>query len=158
VEIVMRMISLIAAAGLLTLVSSASLAQETALTVTDGTRTVTLDMAEIEALPQQAFETSTVWTEGVQVFSGPSMQSVLQEAGFSGVTVLAEALDGYSVEIPRDRLTGDGGILAVRMDGAPLPEKKAPYWIVFPYDQSPEINDKDHQDWSVWAVTKLTVK
>jgi hypothetical protein len=154
----MRMISLVAAAGLLTLVSSAAVAQETALTVTDGTRIVTLDMAQVEALPQQMIETSTVWTEGVQVFSGPSMQSVLQEAGFAGETVLAEALDGYSVEIPRDRLTADGGILAVRMNGAPLPEEKAPYWIVFPYDESPEINDKDHQDWSVWAATKLTVQ
>ena len=44
------------------------------------------------------------------------------------------------------------------LNDAPLPPDKAPYWIVFPYDKSPEIGDADHQSWSVWAVDKLTLK
>jgi hypothetical protein len=155
----MRIIPHIAAAGLLlTLAAGTALAQETTLTVTDGTAVVTLDAPRLAALPQETIETSTAWTEGVQIFTGPSMLSVLEEAGLAGATVLAEALDGYSVEIPQDLLTGDGGMLATTMNGTPLPEDKAPYWIVFHYDRSPEMNDEEHQAWSVWAVTKLTIK
>jgi hypothetical protein len=109
-------------------------------------------------MEQEVIETSTAWTEGKTKFSGPSMADVLEEAGFAGETVTAEALDGYAIEIPRERLTGDGAILATGMNDAALPEDKAPYWIVFPYDRSPEMNDADHQSWSVWAVTKLTVQ
>jgi hypothetical protein len=76
----------------------------------------------------------------------------------SGETIVVTAADGYSVEVPRGRLTGDGAILATSMNDQPLPEGKAPYWVIFPYDQSPEMGDEDHASWSVWQVKSLTVK
>jgi len=146
-------------AGLLVLAASGTaLAQEAVLTVGDGRQSVELTRAELDELPQEVIETSTAWTEGTVEFSGPSMQAVLQEAGLAGETVTAEALDGYSVEIPRERLTADGAVLATGMNDGALPEDKAPFWIVFPYDRSPEMNDEAHQSWSVWAVKSLTVK
>jgi len=154
----MQMMMRAVATGLFLATLSVARAQDGMLTVTDGRTTVEFDKDKLAAMEQDVIETSTVWTEGTGTFAGPSFQAVLQEAGLAGETVLAEALDGYSVEIPRGRLTGDGAILATTMNGEPLPEDKAPYWIIFPYDQSPEINDTDHQDWSVWAVSKLTVQ
>lgn len=148
----------LAFALVLFLQAGAAFAQDAALTVTDATQEVVLDAATLAGLEQDVIETSTAWTEGKSAFSGPSVQSVLEEAGLSGETVTVEALDGYSIEVPRERLTGDGAILATSMNGEKLPRDKAPYWIVFPYDRSPEMNDEDHQSWSVWAVSKLTVK
>jgi hypothetical protein len=146
------------AAALILLVAAPAFAQEPVLTVTDGKQTVELDREELAGMRQDVIETSTVWTEGEQKLSGPSVTDVLQEAGLAGETVAVEALDGYEVEVPRERLTGDGAILALSMNDAPLPEDKAPFWIVFPYDESPDMNDEAHQSWSVWAVSKLTVK
>jgi hypothetical protein len=154
----MRMLQVTAAALALGCFGGAALAQDATLTVTDGSQTVELTREQIDQMEQEVIETSTAWTEGKTKLSGPSFTDVLEQAGFAGETVTAEALDGYAIEIPRERLTGDGAILATGMNDAALPEDKAPFWIVFPYDRSPEMNDEDHQSWSVWAVTKLTVK
>ncbi len=144
--------------GLTLAFATGAWAQDNTLTVTDGDRTKVFSMADIQSMNQAVIETTTAWTDGVQTFEGPLMSDLLQEGGFLGENVAVEALDGYGIEIPRARLVEDGAILAIRMDGVPLPEDKAPYWIVFPYDQSPEMNDKDHQDWSVWALEKMTVQ
>jgi hypothetical protein len=133
-------------------------AQVAALIVTDGTQTVELTSEELAEMKQEVIETSTAWTEGATKFSGPTFTDVLNEVGLAGETVTAEARDGHSIAIPRERLTGDGAILATSMNDAPLPADKAPFWIIFPYDRAPEMNDEQHQSWSVWAVTKLTVK
>jgi hypothetical protein len=153
-----RMLRIAAATLALVCLGGAALAQDAALTVTDGSQTVELSRDQIDQMEQEVIETSTAWTEGKTKFSGPSMTDVLEQAGFAGETVTAEALDGYAIEIPRERLTADGAILATGMNDAALPEDKAPYWIVFPYDRSPEMNDADHQSWSAWAVAKLTVQ
>jgi hypothetical protein len=133
-------------------------AQVTALIVTDGMQTVELTSEELGEMKQETIETSTPWTEGLTKFSGPTFTDVLNQVGLAGETVTAEARDGHSVAIPRERLTGDGAILAMDMNDAPLPGDKTPFWIIFPYDRAPEMNDQQHQSWSVWAVTKLTVK
>jgi hypothetical protein len=146
------------AAGLLLALTGAPMAQESPLTVTDGKTTVTLDRDQLGELEQDVIETTSPYTEGMTKFAGPSIQAVLEKAGFAGETVNAEALDGYSIDIPRARLTGDGAILVTSMNDAPLPEEKAPYWIVFDYDSAPEMLDDEHRSWSIWQVTKLTVK
>ena len=133
-------------------------AEVAALIVTDGTQSVELTSEELAEMRPEVVETSTAWTEGVAKFSGPTFNDVLNEVGLAGETVTAESRDGHSVAIPRERLTGDGAILATSMNDAPLSADKAPYWIIFPYDRAPEMNDEQHQSWSVWAVTKLTVK
>lgn len=154
------------AAGLLAAFSSgASLAQDGVLTVTDETQSVELTREDLGRLRQDVIETSLPWLEkdeshpnwpkGVHKFSGPSVTEILNEAGMAGDTVTIEALDGYGIQVPRGRLTGDGAILATSMDDEPLPEDQAPYWIIFPYDRSPEMADADHASWSVWQVAKI---
>lgn len=149
----------VAVAGLLLAMSfGTALAQEPVLTVTDGKTSVEFSREKLTEMKQDIIETSSQWIEGVNKFSGPSIIDLLNEAGFAGETVEAERIDEYSLEIPRERLTGDGAILAVSMNDKPLPEDQAPFWIIFPYDQAPELNDEDHQSWSVYNLAKLTVK
>ena len=154
----MRILLGLAAALDLAADGSVALAQDAVLTVTDGKQTVELKQAELAAMKQDVIETSSPWTEGTVKFSGPTFTEILNTVGLAGETVTTEALDGYSVEIPRAALTGDGAILALSMNDAPLPADKAPFWIVFPYDQSPEMSDEAHQSWSAWAVKVLTIK
>jgi hypothetical protein len=157
------------AAGLLAAFwTGAASAQDGVLTITDGTQTVELTREQLNNMEQDVIETSLPWLEkdpahpewpkGVHKFSGPSLTTILNEAGMSGETVTVEALDGYGIQVPRERLTGDGAILATSMDDQDLPEKQAPYWIIFPYDESPEMADADHASWSVWAVGKMSIE
>ena len=154
----MRVLSRMMAVLLLAASGGAGFAQDAVLTVTDGRQTVEVKQEELAAMKQDVIETSTPWTEGTVKFSGPSFTDILNTVGLSGETVTTEALDGYSVEIPRTTLTSDGAILALSMNDAPLPADKAPFWIVFPYDQSPELNDEAHHSYSAWAVKALTIK
>lgn len=47
----------------------------------DAENSVTFDDAALSALPQKEFTTTTIWTEGPQVFSGPALIDVLAAAG-----------------------------------------------------------------------------
>ena len=62
-------------------VSAVQIAEDRLLVVRSGTREVVFDLATLDSLPQLQFETSTLWTEGVIAFSGPSLRSVLNAAG-----------------------------------------------------------------------------
>ena len=128
------------------------------VSVSAGEQTVELTKEQLAELPQTTIETSTAWTEGKHKFTGPTFGAVLDAAGLAGETVTIYALDGYGVAIPRANLTADGAIMAASMDDGPVPEDKAPYWLIFPYDQSPEMNDKQHQDWSIWAIEKIELE
>jgi hypothetical protein len=149
---------MILAAAFVLATGGLSLAQDAGISVSDGSQTVELTAAQLMELPQTTIETGTAWTEGKHKFTGPTFAAVLDAAGLAGETVTIYALDGYGVEIPRANLTADGAILTVSMDDGPLPEDKAPYWLIFPYDQSPEMNDKQHQDWSIWAIEKIELE
>ncbi|MEL7203669.1 MAG: oxidoreductase, partial [Pseudomonadota bacterium] len=56
-----------------------ALAEEPVLTVSgsvaasDSGETWTFDMAELMAMPSESFETTTIWTEGMQTFEGVSL-------------------------------------------------------------------------------------
>lgn len=133
-------------------------ASEAVLTVTDGKQTLQLGTAQLAQLRQDAIETKTAWTQGETTFAGPAFTDVLNKAGFNGDTVTAESADGHAVAIPRTKLTSDGAILALTMNGAPLPPDRGPFWIIFPYDRSADLKDKQHELWSASSVTKLTVR
>lgn len=153
-----RFLKTLAIAAVLTGGGSLARAEPATLTITSGAQSVQLDAAALGKLRQDVVETKTPWTAGSTRFSGPAFTDLLSEAGFAGETVTAVSADGRSVAIPRARLTSDGAILALGVNDKPLAAYKGPFWIVFPYDRSPELGDKQHQDWSLWGVTKLTVK
>jgi hypothetical protein len=144
---------LVAAVAIAAMAGTA-LAQDGALTLSGGGATVmfTPDMAA--EMPQATVDT-THW-EGAHTFSGPTFADVLAIVGIPGETVHAEALDGYSLDIPRARLVNDGAILAIAMDGGPLPEDRQPFWIILPETGSEEVN-LELWDWYVYQLVKLTL-
>lgn len=161
----LKILQIFIAGMLLAFAPGVALAQDGVLTVTDGKQSVEFDREKLAGLKQDVVETAVPWLEanadanwpkGMAKFSGPSFTDLLNDAGMSGETITVTAADGYSIEVPRGRLTGDGAILATSLNGEPLPEGKAPYWVIFPYDRSP--GDPDQESWSVWQVKSLTVK
>lgn len=135
-------------------------AQDVILTVQDSKtgQSVTFTDAELMALPQQSFETETIWTEGVVTFSGPSLKAVIAQAAMSPGDVELYAINDYNVVLPAGKIEDGAPIIANRINGAPFSVRdKGPLWIVFPYDGESRYNTEEYFALSVWQLNRLNV-
>lgn len=136
--------------GAIVLTLSGEIAKETA----DGV--VSLDLAQLQALPKQQFRTATIWTETPVEFTGVSLRDVLDHAGVSATSIEAVALNDYSVQIPLDSVTDDAPIIAYFMDGKEMsPRDKGPLWIVYPYDSDPQYRSEVVYSRSIWQLDRV---
>jgi hypothetical protein len=120
--------------------------------------TVSFTDSEISALPQHGFKSSTIWTEGVLYFSGPSLKTVLEAAGAAPARLRIFALNDYNIEFPVSHIGQDSPVLANRIDGKPFSvREKGPFWIVFPFDRDPAFRSEDIFSLSVWQVERIDI-
>ena len=154
------------------LTSSHSLAQalpapegRVILTVTgDITNTNAGDRAEfdrdmMEALGMSELQTATVSTDGRPVFSGVLAAKLLDAVGARGESIVARALNDYEVTIPTADFRNYPVLLALKQDGRYLSVRdKGPIWIIYPWEDAPELdNEQTKQKW-VWQLTALHVR
>lgn len=135
-------------------------AEDVILTLQDSKtgQSVTFTDADLMALPQLSFETETIWTEGVVLFSGPSLKSVIAQASMTPGDVELYAINDYNVVLPADKIEEGAPIIANRINGAPFSVRdKGPLWIVFPYDVVSRYNTEDYFALSVWQLNRLNV-
>ena len=127
-----------------------------ATTNVDGSAQFDLEM--LMAMPPASYETTTNWTDGKKTFTGVPLKALLESVGADGVTVVATALNNYSVEIPMDTITDEAPIVAYHIDGETFSRRdKGPLWIVYPYDQSEDYRTELVFGWSIWQLAKLSV-
>ena len=116
------------------------------------------DLALLDGLPQGEFATSTIWTQEVQVFSGPTLQGLLNYVGAGAGDMRARAINEYTISLPRTEVAQDTPIIATRIDGMPFAvREKGPLWIVFPYDRHPRFRSELIYAMSVWQLASLTI-
>ena len=112
--------------------------------------------ADLAEMPAVTFETSTIWTEGIQEFSGPSLAGVLEAAGMSDSVreIQLTALNDYAVRMDMAQVESAAPIVANRINGAPFSvREKGPLWVVFPYDSAPRYRAE-----SIFAVCVLQLR
>ena len=149
-------LALFASAGLF---GSAFAQEGHALTVvdTDGDQHV-LSLDKLDAMEQVEFSTTTIWTEGIFRFSGVPLTHLLESLKAEGSTLRMSALNDYSVEMPTSELENDAPIVATRINGQTLPvREKGPYWVVYPFDRSPEYRTEAKYSQSIWQLKTLAV-
>lgn len=130
------------------------------LTIVDEEAGVRLDLDEqaLLELPQTEFRTSTIWTTGDILFSGPRLADVLELAKVGPGKLVLSAVNDYSVEMPRRFVGQDAPIVAIRMNGKPFSlREKGPLWVVFPYDSADEFKSPQHYAFSVWQLSGIQV-
>lgn len=121
--------------------------------------TVDFDRQALEALGMVSIETSTPWYKGPVKFEGVSLDSLMKAVGAKGERVVAVALNDYSSEIPIEDFAKYKTILALKRDGEYMPVRdKGPLFVVYPYDENPELKSQKFYSRSVWQVAKLIVK
>lgn len=118
-----------------------------------------LDMAMIEALPQQSFSTQTPWHKSPIVFSGPLLRDVFKLLKVDGDTIRATALNDYQVRIPMEDARRFDMVLAWRMNGEPMPVRThGPLFIVYPFDSSPQLRSVRYYERSIWQLKALEIE
>lgn len=139
--------------------ATANAQDEIVLTVTNGDDVVEYDLSTLEAMSSTTFETTTIWTEGPQTFTGVSLQALLQDLDIDDGVILASAINDYTVEIPvSDAVTG-GPIIAYSNNGSAMSIRdKGPLWIVYPYDSKTEYQAEIIYSRSIWQLDRIAVK
>ena len=128
------------------------------LTVTGLGDPVTFDLAGLEALEQETFETTTIWTEGVQTFTGVPLAAMMAELGIEDGTLEAMAINDYAVEIPVSDAVEGGPIVAYLLNGEEMSVRdKGPLWIVYPYDANPDYQSEVTYSRSIWQLDRIAV-
>lgn len=121
---------------------------------------VAFDRAMLEALPQESFVTSTIWTEGARRFSGPPLQTVLAAAGAApGRAVTVAALNAYRIALGPEFIEPDAPVIATRIDSAAFGVRdKGPLWLVWPYDADDRFRSEEIFARSVWQLVVIVVE
>lgn len=129
------------------------------LTITHGGndgQTIELDFAGLEALGLTTIETSTIWTDGKQVFEGVELAALAKALGITSGTFKAVALNDYAVEIPVSDAVKGGPILALKRNSAPMSVRdKGPVWVIYPYDSSPKYRTEVVYSRSIWQLARI---
>ena len=118
-----------------------------------------IDLAMLESMAPVEIRTSTIWTEGEQVFRGVPLATLLARLEASGEFITAHALNDYTVEIPVSDAVPEGPILAFEQNGKPLSVRdKGPLWVVYPYNSEQEYQSEVIYARSIWQVARLDVE
>jgi hypothetical protein len=119
---------------------------------------IALSDGDLAELPQNTIRTSTIWTEGVQQFSGPSLALVLERFNAGSGDLRFSAVNDYGVVADRALVSKDAPIIARRRNGQAFGRReKGPLWIIFPYDLSPDYQTENIYAASVWQLSRITV-
>lgn len=118
--------------------------------------TAQLDLGLLKAMGSTSFETSTIWTEGTQVFEGVSLAALVQELGLTGETLRATAINDYAVDIPMSDAVEGGPIVAYLLNGEEMSVRdKGPLWIVYPYDANADFRTEVIFSRSIWQLDRI---
>lgn len=160
-------LGLVMALGLTTPVAAESMGAPTGdvlltvsgeITAMNADQTLVLDRDLLLALPVTTFETSTIWTDGVHTFQGVSLADLVAEIGAEGATLLATAINDYTVEIPVSDAVEGGPIIAYLMDGEEMSVRdKGPLWVIYPYDSDAAFRSELVYSRSIWQLDRLEV-
>src|SRR6218665_3615192 len=117
------------------------------------------DMAMLAALPQHSFTTRTPWYPGPRKFSGPLLRDVLAAAGAKGRTIEALAINDYKVQIPLGESQQHDMVRPRLMDDRPMALRdKGPLFIIYPFDDKPQLRSSIYYSRSAWQLKALVIR
>lgn len=129
------------------------------LRLTNAGERAQFDMAMLERLPQVSFITRTPWYTQPRKFTGPLLRDVLAAAGAQGTTLKTQALNDYRVDIPFDDAQRFDMVLARLLDDKPMPVRdKGPLFIIYPFDNRPELRNALYFSRSAWQLKSIDIQ
>lgn len=166
-----NLISPAAAALALALMAGAAQANEVPvpdgdviLTVTGAINTTNVDDSlqfdreSFAALGLETVETTTIWTDGPQVFEGVPLVTLAGLLGVEQGIFRATAVNDYTIEIPVTDAVEGGPIIAIMLNGEEMSLRdKGPLWVIYPYDTSADYRSEAVYSRSIWQLDRIEV-
>jgi hypothetical protein len=116
------------------------------------------DRDMLRPLPSRTIETRTPWHSDKGRFEGPLFHELLSAVGANGKRVRVRALNGYEAEIPVSELREHEVILAMKRNNEPMAIRDfGPLFVVYPFDDHPELLTETIRFRSVWQVSHIHV-
>ncbi|GAB3343447.1 oxidoreductase [Chromohalobacter japonicus] len=126
---------------------------------TNGDGVARFDRAMLQALPQGTIVTHTPWTEGASRFEGPLLGAIYDAVGAHGDSLRVVALNDFAADVPLPEAKEYGVILAMQRDGEPMPVREyGPLFVLYPFDDHPELQTEEVRFRSVWQVARIVVE
>lgn len=124
----------------------------------DSAPPVEFDIEALLDLGRTSLRTRTPFTEGESRFDGVLGRSVLEFVHARGQRAVALARNDYYVEIPLSDFRDWEVLLATHMDGKRLQLRdKGPLWVIYPWSQHPELDNRVTRQKSIWQLYRLSV-
>ena len=102
--------------------------------------------------------TSTPWHDHPVLFEGVPMRRLLSEVAANGSKIKVVALDDYVAELPTADFAKYGTLLALKIGGQYLTvAQKGPSFIIYPFDQYPELRNATYYGRAVFQVASIEV-
>lgn len=121
--------------------------------------TAEFSIGKLEALPHTTIETATPWHDGKVTFEGVLLSDLMNRIGAEGVNAEVTALNDYRAVIPVSDFEASKPILAYKANGQYLTiRNKGPLFIIYPYDDHPEMKTEIFYSRSVWQVRTIVIE
>ncbi|MFZ3582842.1 hypothetical protein ACOI1H_11800 [Loktanella sp. DJP18] len=129
------------------------------ITVTNGNGVAEFDQAMLDGLPQRTTTATTPWLDGPHQFSGPTGAAILDAVGAKGQNLQIIALNDYAADVPAGDLTEFDVIFATAIDDKVLSVRdKGPLFLIYPFDDRPELYNEVYFGRSVWQINRIVVQ
>jgi hypothetical protein len=126
--------------------------------VTNGDGVARLDRELLLGMGTAELTTSTPFTEGVSTFMGVLASRLLDRLGATGSELRTKALNDYAVTIPVAEIREYSVLLALDRDEQPLSvRERGPLWVIYPWQEYPELDDRVHRQRAIWQLTRIDV-
>jgi hypothetical protein len=127
--------------------------------VTNGNGVARLDRAQLLAWGTDRLRTVTPWDGSEVTFEGVLGSRLMAALNADGSILRCKALNDYSVDIPLAELHGYPVLFALQREGRPFSvRERGPVWVVYPWSQHPELDDRLHRQRSIWQLTEIVVE
>lgn len=128
------------------------------ISVTNDGTAARFDRAMLEGLGDTKFATSTPWYDKPMEFEGVPLDALMKAVGATGQRIRAVALNDYASELPIEDFAKYGTLLALKLGGEYMSvSDKGPCFIIYPFDQYPELHNAQFYSRSVWQVSSIVV-
>lgn len=116
------------------------------------------DLDMLKSLESAGFETETIWTEGLQHFSGVELGTLMTLVGAKGASLSAYAANEYLIDIPAEDFESGAALIAYERNGVAMSVRdKGPLWLVYPYDNDVRFRSEVYYARSIWQLDRIEV-
>lgn len=120
---------------------------------------IALDRAMLESMKTHRFKTKTHWDPKPQEFEGVLVSDFLRYTGAKSKDFKATAYDDYQVSIKDVDFDKYPIILAYKLNGKYMSlRNKGPIWLMFPWDDYPELKTTLNHTMSIYQVKEIDIQ